>query len=61
MNTKFNKCKVFDRCHKITVVGTLHSINTGMNLLVENGLATKKLMGFAELNQLHENEEKKDH
>jgi hypothetical protein len=32
-----------------------------MDLLIENGLATNKLMGFAELNKLAEIDMKKEH
>jgi hypothetical protein len=55
------KCSIFDKCHKITIAACLQSISTGMDLLIENGLATNKLMGFAELNKLAEIEMKKEH
>jgi hypothetical protein len=49
-------CSLFDKCHKITVAACLQSISTGMDLLIENGLATNKLMGFAELSKLADKE-----
>jgi hypothetical protein len=48
------KCDIFDKCHKITVAACLQAISTDLSLITENGLATKKLMGFAELNKLSE-------
>jgi hypothetical protein len=55
------KCSIFDKCHKITFAACLQSISAGMDLLIENGLATNKLMGFAELNKLAEIDMKKEH
>jgi hypothetical protein len=49
-------CSIFDKCHKITIAACLQSISTGMDLLIENGLVTNKLMGFAELNKFAETE-----
>ncbi len=52
-------CSIFDKCHKITVSACLQSISTGMDLLIENGLVTNKLMGFGELNKFAETEMEK--
>jgi hypothetical protein len=54
-------CKLFDKCHKITVAGCLQSITMSMDLLIENGLVTNKLMGFAELSKLAAKRIKKEH
>ena len=48
------KCDIFDKCHKITVAACLQSISTDLDLITQNGLATKKLMGFAQLDELAE-------
>ncbi|MDZ7700245.1 MAG: hypothetical protein U5R49_26065 [Deltaproteobacteria bacterium] len=53
------KCDIFDKCHKITVAACLQSISTCVDLITENGLATNKLMGFAELINLAEAEKKR--
>ena len=53
-------CDIFDKCHKITIAACLQSISTDLDLLTQNGLATNKLMGFAELNKLAEAEMKKE-
>jgi hypothetical protein len=53
------ECDIFDKCHKITIAACLQSISTGMDLLIENGLMTKKLMGFEALGKLSEAEMKK--
>ncbi len=45
-------CKIFDKCHKITVASCLHAITTDLDLITQNGLATKKLMGFEKLEEL---------
>ncbi len=42
-------CDIFDKCHKITIAACLQSISTDLDLITQNGLATNKLMGFAEL------------
>lgn len=48
------KCNIFDKCHKITVSACLQAISTDLDLITQNGLATSKLMGFAELSKLAE-------
>lgn len=53
-------CGIFDKCHKITVAACLQAISTDLTLITENGLATNKLKGFAELNKLAESEVKKE-
>ncbi len=53
-------CDIFDRCHKITVAACLQAISTDLALITQNGLATNKLMGFAELDKLAEAERKKE-
>ncbi len=53
-------CDIFDKCHKITIAACLQSISTDLDLLTQNGLATNKLMGFAEFNKLAEAEMKKE-
>lgn len=52
-------CDIFDKCHKITVATSLQAISTDLDLITQNGLATNKLMGFAELDKLAETELKK--
>ena len=52
-------CKIFDKCHKITVAACLQSISTDLDLFTQNGLASHKLMGFEELNKHAESEMKK--
>lgn len=42
-------CEVFDRCHKITVAASLQSIETDLDLIVQNGLADGRLKGTKEL------------
>jgi hypothetical protein len=54
-------CPLFERCHKLTIAACLQAISSDMELLIENGLATNKLMGFAELNKLAEMEMGKKH
>lgn len=51
------ECSFFDKCHKITVAACLQSISTDLDLIVQNGLATKKLMAYKELDELAEKEE----
>jgi hypothetical protein len=51
------KCNVFDKCHKITVAACLQSISTDLDLIVQNGITTKKLMVYNELAELAEKEE----
>ena len=46
------KCDVFDKCHKITVAACLQVISSDLDLITQNGLATKKLMGLEELLEL---------
>jgi|GEM_PF-1039812 len=53
-------CNIFDKCHKITVTACLQSISMDLDLIIQNGLATNKLVGFAELNKLAEAEMKKE-
>ena len=53
------ECDLFDKSHKITVAACLQSISTDLDLFTQNGLATHKLMGFAELSKLAEAETKK--
>lgn len=50
------ECDIFDKCHKITIAACLQSISTDLDLLIQNGLATNKLMCFAELQKLAEAE-----
>lgn len=50
-------CDIFDKCHKITVAVCLQSISTDLDLIVQNGLATNKLMAYNELDELAEKEE----
>jgi len=52
-------CDQFDICHKLTISGCLQSIADGLTLIIQNGLATNKLMGFSELDKLFEEEAKK--
>ena len=49
-------CNQFDMCHKLSVAACLHSISDGVDLIIQNGLATGKLMGFGELEKMHEKE-----
>ena len=49
-------CDQFDICHKLSVAACLHSISDGMDLIIQNGLVTGKLLGFAELEILLEKE-----
>ncbi len=51
------ECSLFDKCHKITVAACLQSISTDLDLIVQNGIATKKLMVYNELAKLAEKEE----
>jgi hypothetical protein len=51
------ECSFFDKCHKITVAACLQSISTDLDLIVQNGIATKKLMVYKELADLAEKEE----
>lgn len=53
------KCEIFDKCHKITVAACLQAISVDLSLITENGLATDKLLGFAELSKLAEADMKK--
>ncbi len=46
------ECLYFDKCHKISVASCLQAISSDLDLIVQNGLATNKLVGFAELSQL---------
>jgi hypothetical protein len=39
-------CPVFEKCHKITVAGTLQAIATDLDLIVQNGLRKGTLEGF---------------
>ena len=48
------ECAVFDECHKITVVGCLTTIASGVDLIVQNGLAYGNLRGLRELDELVE-------
>ena len=48
-------CDIFDKCHKITVAACLQAIATDLQLITQNGLATNKLMGFAEADMTKEN------
>jgi hypothetical protein len=50
------KCSFFDKCHKITVAACLQSISTDLDLMVQNGLVTKKLLVYKELDELIEKE-----
>jgi hypothetical protein len=54
-------CDIFDKCHKITVAACLQAIATDLQLITQNGLATNKLMGFAELDKLAEADMTKEH
>ena len=54
-------CPFFDKCHKITVAGCLQAIATDLELIVENGLASNKLMGFSELEKLADIDMDKKH
>jgi hypothetical protein len=51
------ECSFFDKCHKITVAACLQSMSTDLDLIVQNGLATKKLLGYKELDELIRKEE----
>ncbi len=51
------ECSFFDKCHKITVAACLQSISTDLDLIVQNGIATKKLMVYKELAELAGKEE----
>jgi hypothetical protein len=53
-------CDIFDKCHKITVAACLQAIATDLQLITQNGLATNKLMGFAELDKLAETDMTKE-
>lgn len=48
------ECSFFDKCYKITVAACLQSISTDLDLIVQNGIATKKLMVYKELADLAE-------
>ncbi|KKL23537.1 hypothetical protein LCGC14_2424400 [marine sediment metagenome] len=48
---------VVDKCHKITVAACLQSISTNLDLIVQKGIATKKLMVYKELAELADKEE----
>ena len=39
-------CRVFDKCHKVTVAATLQAIATDLDLIVQNGLRKGTLEGF---------------
>ena len=39
-------CRVFEKCHKITVAATLQAISTDLDLIVQNGLRKGTLEGF---------------
>ncbi len=52
------ECYTFDKCHKITIAACLQSISTDLDILTQNGLATNKLMGFAEFQKVAEAEVK---
>ena len=52
-------CDQFHMCHKLSVATSLQSISDGIDLIIQNGLATDKLLGFAELEKLHEKKSKK--
>ena len=54
-------CDIFDKCHKITVAACLQAISIDLQLITENGLATNKLIGFAELDRLAEADMTKKH
>lgn len=51
-------CDQFDLCHKLSIATSLQSIADGVDLLIQNGLATDKLLGFAELEKLHKKKSK---
>jgi hypothetical protein len=51
------ECSFFDKCHKITVAACLQSISSDLDLIVQNGIATKKLMVYKKLAELAEKEE----
>ena len=53
-------CDLFSKCHKITIAACLQSISDGLDLIVQNGLATEKLMSWKELNELAEKEQEKE-
>jgi hypothetical protein len=53
-------CDIFDKCHKITIAACLNAIATDLDLITQNGLATNRLMGFAQLNKLAEAEMEKE-
>ncbi len=55
------ECDVFEKCHKITVAACLQAIATDLQLITQNGLATNKLMGFAELDKLAQADMSKKH
>jgi hypothetical protein len=48
------KCEYIDKCHKITVSACLQAIMSDLDLIVQNGLATNKLLGVEELAKLAE-------
>ncbi|MEA2059004.1 MAG: hypothetical protein U9P10_00405 [Thermodesulfobacteriota bacterium] len=50
------KCNVFDKCHKITVAAYLQSISTDLDLIIQNGIATNKLMVYKKPAELADKE-----
>lgn len=44
-------CRVFEKCHKITVAATLQAISTDLDLIVQNGLRKGTLEGFEALGE----------
>ena len=45
-------CELFDRCHKVTIAGTLQAIATDFDLITQNGLRLGWLKSYNELDQL---------
>ena len=39
-------CRVFEKCHKVSVAATLQAISTDLDLIVQNGLRKGTLEGF---------------
>lgn len=55
------KCEYLDKCHKITVAACLQAIASDLDLIVQNGLATNRLVELADLSKLAKVDMNKKH
>ena len=58
--TECIECEIFERCHKITTLVTLRSMQTDIDLITQNGLVLGWLKGYKELQEIMGDDETDD-